>query len=48
MLALGREERAAGEGETASRERRQCERDAGPGLERPPPRSQVGIYPTLQ
>ena len=45
VLALGREERAAREGETAPRERGQRERDAGPGLERAASRSQVNNFP---
>ena len=44
LLALGREERAAREGETAPRERGQRERDAGPGLERSASRSQVNNF----
>ena len=48
MLALGREERAAREGETAPRERGQRERDAGPGLERAASRSQVKNFPNFK
>ena len=48
VLALGREERAAREGETAPRERGQRERDAGPGLERAASRSQVNNFPNYK
>ena len=48
LLALGREERAAREGETAPRERGQRERDAGPGLECAASRSQVNNFPNYK